>query len=38
MVFTHFLHTFFVRIAKTDKESFLQDKVFGTHDFLFMFA
>lgn len=24
---------FFVRIPKTDKESFLQDKVFGTHVF-----
>lgn len=31
-VFTLFAY-FFVRIAKTDKESFLQDKVFGTHVF-----
>ena len=29
-IFTLFAY-FFVRIAKTDKESFLQDKVFGTH-------
>lgn len=31
-VFTLFAY-FFVRIPKTDKESFLQDKVFETHVF-----
>jgi hypothetical protein len=31
-VFTLFAY-FFVRTPKTDKESFLQDKAFGTHVF-----
>lgn len=31
-IFTLFAY-FFVRTPKTDKESFLQDKVFGTHVF-----
>ena len=31
-IFTLFAY-FFVRIPKTDKESFLQDKAFGTHVF-----
>lgn len=32
-MFSHFLHIFSSVSPKTDKESFLQDKVFGTHVF-----
>lgn len=34
-IFTLFAY-FFVRIPKTDKESFLQDKAFGTHVFIYV--